>query len=140
MTNSLKHEPTILLVHGDENESASILQVLKKNGFHHKLIAVKTSIEALEYVFGTGSYSGRDVKILPSLIIVEGGKDGEAEGLIRILRGYLRIQDVPVIALGQRDREKEQLEGVNNYLKKPFNFREFSDALAQLGLKSVFNL
>ncbi len=129
-----------MLVHGDENDSSSILQALKKNGFHHKLVAVKTPIGALEYVFGTGSYSGRDVKILPSLIIVDCAKDGEAEGLVRILRGYLRIQDVPVIALGRRDKENERLEGITNYLEKPLNFREFSDMLTKLGLQLVFKL
>jgi CheY-like chemotaxis protein len=51
----------ILLVDDNPNDVELTLHALKKNGFDGKVHIARDGAEALEYIFGTGAYSERQI-------------------------------------------------------------------------------
>ena len=94
--------------------------------------------EALDYIFGTGSYAGRDTDVLPEFVLLD-VKLPKMDGLqvLERLRDDERTALLPVI-LFSSSREHEDVVagyrlGANSYVAKPANFEKFSEAMQYLG-------
>ena len=55
----------ILLVEDNPDDVALTIRAFRKNDISNKIIVAKDGVEALDYLFGTGMYAGRDVKEMP---------------------------------------------------------------------------
>lgn len=55
----------ILLVEDNADDEALTLRALKKNNIRNEIVVARDGVEALDYLFATGSHSGRDVRIMP---------------------------------------------------------------------------
>lgn len=66
-----KHVVEILLVEDNKNDVELILQALKKHGLANRVFTVDDGQKALEYIFVTGPFSGRDINVKPKLIILD---------------------------------------------------------------------
>jgi len=134
MTNKI-----ILLVEDNPDDEALTLRALKKNNILNEVVVARDGAEALDYLFGTGQYTGRDVGILPLVVLLD-LKLPKVDGLevLQRLRADERTQLLPVVILTSSKEEKDIITsyrlGANSYVRKPVNFIEFVEAVRQLGL------
>lgn len=64
-------EVEILLVEENPNDVELILRALRKNNLDKKVHVLKDGAEALDYLFGTNSYAGRDINVRPKVIFLD---------------------------------------------------------------------
>jgi two-component system response regulator len=129
---------TILLVEDNPDDAALALRALRKHNVPTTVVVARDGVEALDYLFGTGSYAGRDPQLLPRVILLDlklPRMDGH--DVLRELRAHERTRTIPVVMLTSskedRDLSMSYSLGVNSYICKPVNFSEFSEAVRQLG-------
>jgi two-component system, response regulator len=132
-------EKVILLVEDNADDEALTKRALKKNNIFNGLVVAHDGVEALEYLFGTGAHAGRDVSVMPTLILLD-LKLPKVDGLevLRRLRSDDRTRSVPVVVLTSSKEEQDLAQsyriGVNSYIRKPVDFEQFMEAVRQLGL------
>jgi two-component system, response regulator len=64
-------QPIILLVEDNADDEALTLRALKKNNITNRVVVARDGVEAVDYLFGTGSYAGRDPDDLPQIILLD---------------------------------------------------------------------
>jgi CheY-like chemotaxis protein len=62
---SIFEEKLILLVEDNPDDEALTLCALKKNHIVNEVVVAHDGAEALDFLFGTGSYQGRDTSVMP---------------------------------------------------------------------------
>jgi len=114
-------------------------RALKKSHILNKLIVTKDGAEALDYLFGTGAFSDRDVSVMPEVILLD-LKLPKIDGLevLKRIRSDRRTKILPVVILTSSKEESDLITGytlgANSYIRKPVNFNQFVEAIRQLGL------
>ena len=132
-------DKTILIVEDNPDDELLMLRALKKNNIVNEIVVARDGVEALDYLFGSGEYTGRDVSAAPQLVLLD-LKLPKIDGLevLKRLRADERTKQIPVViltsSLEQRDIIKSYDLGANSYVQKPVDFEEFSEATRQLGL------
>ena len=129
----------ILLVEDNPDDAALTVRALKKNKIGIELVVAQDGVEALDYLFGQGSFAGRDTREMPQVILLD-LKLPKLDGLgvLRRLRNDRRTKLLPVVILTSSNEEEDRLNGyglgANSYVRKPVDFDTFVAAAAQLGL------
>lgn len=129
----------ILLVEDNSDDEALTLRALKKNNIHNEVVVARDGVEALDYLFGTAVHAGRDLGIMPHLILLD-LKLPKIDGLqvLQRLRGDQRTRLLPVVILTSSKEQQDVIEGyslgANSYIRKPVDFSQFIEAVRQLGL------
>jgi len=129
----------ILLIEDNPDDEALTLRALKKNNIKNEVVVAHDGAEALDYLFGTGSYTGRDLTIMPQLTLLD-LKLPKVDGLevLRRLRADELTRLLPVVILTSSNEEQDRINGyglgANSYVRKPVDFGQFVDAVRQLGL------
>jgi two-component system response regulator len=132
-------EKHILLVEDDPDDVKLTLKALEKSRIANKVEVVQDGVEALDYLFGTGKFAGRDRSIMPQLILLD-LKMPKMDGLevLRRIRSDEGTKPLPVVILTTSTEDKDRVEsyrlGANSYVRKPVDFHQFADAVQQLGL------
>ncbi|MHB8091466.1 MAG: response regulator [Syntrophales bacterium] len=132
-------EKIILLVEDNPDDVALTIRAFKKNQILNKVIVAKDGVEALDYLFGTGVHTGRDMKELPAIILLD-LKLPKIDGLevLKRIRRDERTKLIPVVILTSSAEEKDVLSGyslgANSYVRKPVEFDQFVEAMRHLGL------
>ncbi len=135
----MNNEKYILLVEDNADDETLILRALKKNNICNKVDVVRDGREALDYLFGAGAYSERDISVQPQVILLD-LKLPKVDGLevLQQIRSDQRTRLLPVVILTSSDEEKDLINGyslgANSYICKPVDFEQFSEAVRQLGL------
>jgi two-component system response regulator len=130
---------TILLVEDNLDDVELTLHALKKNNIKNDVTVANDGAEALDYLFGTGKYSGRDLTSMPTVILLD-LKLPKMDGLevLRRLRANERTKFLPVVILTSSKEEQDIIRGyslgVNSYVRKPVDFNQFAEAVSNLGL------
>ncbi len=97
-------------------------------------------VEAVDYLFGIGDWSGRDLRVMPRLILLD-LKLPKVDGLqvLQRVRGDERTREIPVIVLTSSDEESDLIRsyqyGASSYIRKSVNFNRFSESMRLLGLQ-----
>ena len=129
----------ILLVEDNPDDELLTLRALKKNGVLNRVVVARDGVEALDYLFGAGSYAGRDTGVMPQLILLD-LKLPKIDGLevLRRLRADERTRLLPVVILTSSREQQDMVDGyglgANSYVRKPVNFEQFVSAVEQLKL------
>ena len=129
----------ILLVEDNPDDVALTIRAFKKSDISNKIIVAKDGVEALDYLFGTGMYAGRDVKDMPVVILLD-LKLPKIDGLevLKSIRQNEFTRLLPVVILTSSVEEKDKINGyrlgANSYVRKPVDFNQFSEAMKFLGL------
>lgn len=130
---------TILLVEDNPDDEALTLRALKKNNITNEVVVAHDGAEALDYLFGTGAYAGRDINVQPQVTLLD-LKLPKIDGLevLKRLRADDRTKLLPIVILTSSNEEQDRLRGyglgANSYVRKPVDFDQFIDAVRQLGL------
>jgi len=133
------NDKIILLVEDNADDEKLTLRALEKNHIKNEVVVTRNGAEALDYLFATGIFEGRNLNIVPQLVLLD-LKLPKLDGLevLRRLRADERTKLLPVVILTSSDEEQDRFSsyglGANSYVRKPVDFNQFSDAVRQLGL------
>ncbi len=128
----------ILLVEDNAEDAEMTMRALRKKNLANQLHWVKDGAEALDYLFCTGPYAGRDPAHPPKLVLLD-IKMPKVDG-IEVLRRVKasELKSIPVVVMTSSNEERDVLEsyrlGVNSYIVKPVQFEAFLETVASLGL------
>jgi|SRR5271157_1289348 len=129
----------ILLVEDNADDEKLTLRALKKINIRNEVVVARDGAEALDYLFGTGAYAGRDLALMPQVVLLD-LKLPKLDGLevLRRVRTNDRTKLLPVVILTSSNEEQDRINGyglgANSYVRKPVDFNQFSEAVRQLGL------
>jgi CheY-like chemotaxis protein len=129
----------ILLVEDNPDDEALTLRALNKNKIANSVVVTRDGAEAVDFLFGTDAYAGRDVSDLPQIVLLD-LKLPKLDGfeVLRRIRADERTKLLPVVILTSSKEERDVMQGYrdgcNSYVRKPVNFDEFVEAARQLGL------
>ena len=129
----------ILLVEDNPDDEELTLRALKKNHIKNDVVVARDGVEAIDYLFGTGSHAGRNPEHLPEVVLLD-LKLPKVNGLevLRRIRAEERTRLLPVVmltySLEESDLARSYAGGVNSYVRKPVDFVEFMDVVKQLGM------
>jgi len=128
----------ILLVEDNPDDAELTLLALSKANFGDRLYHVEDGVQAVDYLFGQGQFSGRDVKILPKMVLID-LKLPKLDGLavLRRIKADERLRTVPVVMLTSSNEERDvQVSyelGVSSYVVKPVEFEEYMIKVSAVG-------
>jgi two-component system, response regulator len=129
----------ILLVEDNPNDEALTIRAFKKSGIANEIVVARDGEQALEYLFASGSHTGRDVTQLPQVVILD-LKLPKIDGLqvLKRIREDERTKAVPVVILTSSKEERDLVEAynlhTNAYVQKPVDFLQFAEACQHLGM------
>jgi two-component system response regulator len=129
----------ILLVEDNPDDEALTLRAFNKNRIGNAVIVARDGVEALDYLFGNGHHAGRDLSIMPAVVLLD-LKLPRVDGLevLRRIRANERTSLLPVVILTTSKEQQDIYEGynlgANSYIRKPVDFEKFIQAVGQLGL------
>jgi two-component system response regulator len=130
---------TILLIEDNPSDIDLTKRALEKGRILNNLVVVSDGQEALDYLYGTGDYEGRDTSDSPTLTLLD-LKLPKVSGLdvLRRIRSELTTRRMPVVILTSSREEQDMAAGydlgVNSYIRKPVDFEHFVHSVGQLGL------
>lgn len=129
----------ILLVEDNSSDEKLTRLAFKNCGVANEVVVVRDGAAALDYLFATGQYAGRDATVLPRLMLLDINLP-KLDGLevLRRVRADPRTKLVPIVVLTSSKEEEDVLRsyslGANAYVRKPVEFAEFATAAKTLGL------
>lgn len=135
----MNDDKIILLVEDNPDDVALTLRALKRNNLMNEVVVVRDGAEALDYLYGQGEYSARDLNVMPVVVLLDLNlpKIGGLEVLKKI-RSDERTRLLPVVILTSSKEERDMISGyslgANSYIIKPVDFNQFMEAVRQLGL------
>jgi len=129
----------ILLIEDNPDDEALAVRALRKRNVGNPIVVCHDGAEALEYVFGTGKYEGRNPADFPAVTMLD-LKLPKVDGLtvLERIRADERTRLMPVVILTSSDQEADIVRsyelGANSYVRKPVEFGQFVEVVQQLGL------
>ncbi len=129
----------ILLVEDNPDDEILTLRALKKASVANRIEVVRDGAEALDFVFGSGNYAGRDLNDMPQLMLLD-LKLPKVSGLqvLERIRADERTKRIPVVILTSSTEPVDIKSGydlhANSFVSKPVNFQDFSEVVQRLGL------
>jgi two-component system response regulator len=132
----MNHRP-ILLVEDNPDHRELTLMTLAENKVRNEVVVAADGLEALDYLFASGAYAGRDPRAAPALILLD-LKLPKINGIevLRRVREDERTRYVPVVILTSSSEEEDVVasleSGANSYVRKPVDFARFVERLQQL--------
>jgi two-component system, response regulator len=126
----------ILLVEDSAEDELLTLRALRKNNIGNEVVVARDGVEALDYLFGTGAHSGRDLYIMPRVILLDLKLPKiDGFGVLQRIRADERTKLLPVVILTSSNEEQDRIRGyelgANSYVRKPVDFNEFIEAARQ---------
>lgn len=128
----------ILLVEDNPHDAEMTLRALRRNNVINRILHLPDGAMALEYLFGTGAYEGRNVQQKPKVIMLD-LKMPKVDGLevLSRIKKDERTKDIPVVVLTS-SKESPDIEqcynlGANSYIVKPVGFENFMKVVSELG-------
>lgn len=129
----------ILLVEDNPDDELLTIRALKKNKILNEVVVARDGAEALDYLFGTGVHSGRDMSVQPQVVLLDLNLP-KVSGLdvLKRIRSEETTHLLPVVILTTSNEEKDLVGsyslGANSYIRKPVDFEQFSESIRQLGM------
>jgi CheY-like chemotaxis protein len=135
MSDSLRR---ILLAEDSVNDAELTLAALSENHLANQVVHVKDGAAALDYLYRRGEFADRPAGN-PAVVLLD-IKMPRVDGIevLRQMKTHPSLRTIPVVMLTSSREEQDLIEsyrlGVNAYVVKPVDFREFVPAVSNLGL------
>jgi len=129
----------IMVVEDNPDDEELTLRALRQGKVANDIVVTRDGSEALEFMFGTGKYAGRDLSRMPAVILLD-LKLPKLSGLevLQRLRADERTRLIPIVVLTSSSEDEDMLRsyesGANSYVRKPIEFGAFASAVSQLGV------
>ncbi|PVZ13535.1 MULTISPECIES: response regulator [unclassified Pseudomonas] len=128
----------ILLVEDNPRDLELTLVALERSQLANEVIVLRDGAEALDYLYRRGEHATRD-EGNPAVMLLD-LKLPKVDGLevLKAVRTAEELRSIPIVMLTS-SREEPDLQrayelGVNAYVVKPVEFREFVSAISDLGV------
>ena len=127
----------ILLIEDNPNDAELTIDALRKKKLANKVQILEDGVQALDYIFGRGKYSGQKSK--PKLILLD-LKLPKISGLevLKEIKTNKKTRNIPVVVLTSSKEDSDIKEayklGANSYIVKPVDFDQFTNAVGEIGL------
>jgi len=133
------NEPLILLVEDDADDEELARVALERSPIPHRLQVVRDGAEALDRLFQHAGFvqGERETEPTPRLILLD-LKLPKMNGLevLELIRHDERTKLVPVVVFTssaeERDLSESYRRGANAYIRKPVDFREYKQLIADV--------
>ncbi len=129
----------ILLIEDNIDDERLTLRALRRNNIMNEVVVACDGQEAIDYLFGSGSFTGRDMSVMPAVVILD-LKLPRLSGLevLKRIRANEQTRRIPVVVLTASEDDM-QIEssyafGANSYVHKPTDPAEFSEMVLQLAM------
>lgn len=128
----------ILLVEDNPKDIELTLAALEKGQLANDVVVVRDGAEALDYIYRRGAHDGRNW-IDPAVILLD-LKLPKVDGLevLAQIKSDPQLRSLPIVMLTSSREERDVVRsyelGVNAFVVKPVGFREFFDAIQDLGV------
>jgi two-component system response regulator len=129
----------ILLIEDNIDDERLTLRALRRNNVMNEVVVACDGQEAVDYLFGSGSFTGRDMSVMPAVVILD-LKLPRLSGLevLQRIRANEQTRRIPVVVLTASEDEN-QVEasyalGANSYIHKPTDPGEFSEMILQVAM------
>lgn len=129
----------VLLVEDNPDDAELAIRALKKQNLANNLIHLIDGAEALDFLFGKGKFSERNIDNIPKVILLD-LKMPKVNGLevLQKIKTDPHTKRIPVVVLTSSaedpDIKKSYDLGANSYIVKPVEFNNFAKTIADLGL------
>jgi CheY-like chemotaxis protein len=130
---------TILLIEDNASDVDLTKRALGRCHIANDLVVAEDGKEAIDYLWGEGAHANRDLYDLPTLTLLD-LKLPKVPGLevLRRIRKDPRTRRLAVVILTSSKEEQDIAAGydlgINSYIQKPIDFKQFAKAIEQLGL------
>ncbi|MEX1126046.1 MAG: response regulator [Acidimicrobiia bacterium] len=128
----------ILLAEDNPMDVELVLNALGENNLANEVVVARNGEEALDYLYKRGAH-GMRTDGSPAVVLLD-LKMPKVDGLevLRQVKGDASLRDIPIVVLTSSREESDMVEsyrlGVNAYVVKPVDFRQFVEAVKTLGL------
>jgi two-component system, response regulator len=132
-------DKVILLVEDNADDEVLTLRALKKNNIRNQVVVARDGSEALDYLFATGIHAGRDLRVMPQIILLD-LKLPKVDGfeVLNRVRSNEFTKLLPVVILTTSNEDQDRIRGyglgANSFVRKPVEFDKFIEAVRQSGL------
>lgn len=129
----------IVLVEDNPDDAEMAIRALRKNHLVNNILHLQDGEEALDYLFATGAYAGRNISDVPKVVLLD-LKMPKVDGLevLKKLKSDERTKIIPVVLLTSSKQDRDIAEGyrlgVNSYIVKPVGFENFVKAVSDVGV------
>jgi CheY-like chemotaxis protein len=129
---------TILLAEDNPKDVELTLEALAEHNLANHVTVVKDGVETLEYLRREGKFKLRKPGH-PAVLLLD-IKMPRMDGIevLRTIRSDPALKTLPVVMLTSSREEQDLIKsyelGVNAYVVKPVNFKEFVEAVKQIGV------
>jgi two-component system response regulator len=128
-----------LLVEDNPDDELLTRRTLKKSNVCNEVVVARDGAEALDYLFATGMHEGRDLGVMPQVILLDLDLP-KVDGLevLRRIRSDKRTRLLPTVIFTSSENQQDLVDsyglGANSYVRKPLDQAQFRAAVVQLGL------
>jgi CheY-like chemotaxis protein len=128
----------ILLVEDSPNDVELTLEALAKCQLANEVHVVRDGVEALDYLYSRGDFKGRDGGE-PAVVLLD-LKLPRVDGLqvLEAIKADPGLRQIPVVMLTSSREEKDIVQsyrlGVNAFVVKPVGFKDFLEAIQDIGV------
>jgi CheY-like chemotaxis protein len=128
----------ILFAEDNPSDVELTLEALGDHNLANNVIVVRDGVEAMDYLRCEGKYKQRKPGN-PAVVLLD-IKMPRMDGIevLKTIRGDDLLKTLPVVMLTSSREEQDLIKsyalGVNAYVVKPVDFKEFIDAVKQVGV------
>ena len=132
-------DKVILIVEDNPDDEEFTLRALRRAKVTNEIVVTRDGSEALDWLYGTGAHAGRDTSAAPTVVLLD-LKLPKLSGIdvLKRMRTEESTRFTPVVVLTSSSEDEDMLRsyasGANSYVRKPVEFADFANAVAQLGI------